>query len=343
MYGNKPLSKSTILDRISEFDIFSHYVKGFRALNKKFKSDLREDKNPTCHIFYNGQSLRYKDFAETGTLSCFDYIMRRYSVSFMEALQIINSDFNLNLSSAVELDYSRTIAKVQDYQPDLKTETRPTEIRVVVRPFNKIDKQYWKDKFDIGTDILKEYNVFPLKGFYVNDNYFSGENLCYGYFFGHYEDGREIWKIYQPFKTKVGKWWSNTNEEIYSGYDQLPWVGDTLVITKSHKDVMVLRKLNIPAISPQGESVFVKTEFLVSLQRRFRKIVLLYDNDGPGIRAADKLSKSLNIPSIFLPTDRAKDCAEFVERYSYKELEYYLKQYGISSNNTTMEQSFHQV
>ena len=55
-------------------------------------------------------------------------------------------------------------------------------------------------------------------------------------------------KIYQPYSNF--KWLSNTSASDLQGLSQLPDRGDTLVITKSLKDVMCLDIWDIPAIAP---------------------------------------------------------------------------------------------
>ena len=44
------LDKETILDKVSEYQIFKYYCTHFEEPDKKFKSDLREDKTPTVSI-----------------------------------------------------------------------------------------------------------------------------------------------------------------------------------------------------------------------------------------------------------------------------------------------------
>ena len=74
----------------------------------------------------------------------------------------------------------------------------------------------------------------------------------------------------------------------------LPKSGDILVVTKSMKDVMVLYQLGIPAIAPISENCFLTEAQYNKLQSRFKYIVLLYDNDRPGLRSMISIRKRFN-------------------------------------------------
>jgi hypothetical protein len=56
------LNKETILDKVSEYQIFQYFCTHFDEPNKKFKSDLREDNSPTVSITQYRGRLWYKDF-----------------------------------------------------------------------------------------------------------------------------------------------------------------------------------------------------------------------------------------------------------------------------------------
>jgi hypothetical protein len=89
-----------------------------------------------------------------------------------------------------------------------------------------------------------------------------------------------------------------------------------LIITSSLKDTMVLDTLGYAACNPGGEANF-KT--IVAKARefnnRFGKIYILFDNDGPGIRGATRLSHFTGWQPIFLPKEVAKDPADVVKRH----------------------------
>lgn len=322
----KEVTRDNILSRVSEYDVFKTYNSNFQKLGQAFCSELREDRNPTCYINKYGDRLFYRDFGtEKETIDCFGYIMKKYGVSFQESLEMINLDFNLKLLPVISISHRKNTP----IRTNIKLEEivkMPTEIRVQTRAWTIYDKAYWFDKYGITSKELKYFKVFPLSGFWINASYFKCRNNSYGYYFGIAEDSRQLWKIYQPNNNKKDlKWMTNASETVFQGYDQIPWMGDYLIITKSLKDVIILYKLGIPAIAPQGENMHISPEFISLLKRRFKHLLLIYDNDAPGITAGNRLAEEHDLDLLFLP-EGTKDPSDFVELYGLEGLQQFLKE-----------------
>lgn len=62
--------------------------------------------------------------------------------------------------------------------------------------------------------------------------------------------------------------------------------GNYVVVTKSMKDVMVLYEYGIPAIAPCSENLFITDSQYERLKKKYKRVILLYDNDEPGLHAA---------------------------------------------------------
>ena len=78
--SNDYLHTDVILSKITEYDIFRYYIKGFRELNKKFCSELREDNTPTAAIYVWKNTLLYKDHGHPEhTFNCFRYIQASFN------------------------------------------------------------------------------------------------------------------------------------------------------------------------------------------------------------------------------------------------------------------------
>lgn len=332
MVVRKPLTRANVLEKVTQFDVFNSYCSPFVKLYKTFKSELRVDKSPTCSICRVGEKLIYKDFAESKTRDCFDYIQEKYQISFIQALEMINRDFNLNLLSTVSLTNERVVAQISNFDI-MEVPEQVVDIRVCTRNWSIYDKEFWNDRFDITSATLKKFKIFPLSGFYINGTYTQCGSNVYGYYFGSLPDGREAWKIYQPYASKDLKWRSNCPEGVIQGWEQLPETGDVVIITKSLKDVALLSQLDYPAVAPQAESNTISPDLVTSLKKRYTHILLLYDNDTPGIAAANKIAGEHNLPMFFMP-EGSKDASDFVELYgSDNLLEYITETYEIYSNN----------
>ena len=67
--------------------------------------------------------------------------------------------------------------------------------------------------------------------------------------------------------------------------------GEYLAITKSLKDVACLYSCGITAIAPISENCFVTEAQFERLSKKFKKIILFYDNDSAGITHMNKFRK----------------------------------------------------
>tara|TARA_R100000908_G_C3720199_1_gene123274 strand:- start:461 stop:949 length:489 start_codon:yes stop_codon:yes gene_type:complete len=152
---------------------------------------------------------------------------------------------------------------------------------------------------------------------------YSCKKNSYGYYLGN-RQGIARWKIYQPLQPRESKWFSNINREDVQGVTQLPETGDTLYITSSLKDIIVLRKLGLSAVAPSAETTIIPEDIIAELKSRFKKLVIFYDNDNPGIVASNKHSKIYEASEVCIPfkylSEGIKDPSDFVEEYGYEKL-----------------------
>jgi len=325
MYGRAEVSKVTITAAVSDYDIFRHYCSGFNVVNQKFSSEFRNDSDPSCIIGRYGDKLWYKDFAEPNSYDALGYMIRKYGVNYMQCLCMINRDFELGLGTAFpssKLPMAGSTPGVS-YNIDIsQISSAPTILRIKARKWQAKDGEYWKHKYGISLDTLRKYKVVPIERYWYSGR--KGHSMiitsfhAYAYFCEN-DDGIERWKIYQPYSNKE-KWMSNVPGKYLQGYDQLPWVGDLLIITKSLKDVMVLDQVGYNAIAPHGENFTISEQLMSIIRSRFTRVVILYDNDGPGMKAAQVLADTYELECIFLPAG-TKDASDFVESYDYDPLD----------------------
>lgn len=325
----KELNVSNILHKVGEIDIFKMYCSPFKEVGRKFSSELRDDPNPSAIISEFNGKLWYKDFGETEKAAdCFSYIMRKYSITFIEALGMINSDFKLGLQEYVKynkLPYNKEKIKTQFTNLEKCVGlTQGKQVKIITpiyRNWLNSDVKYWKNNYYIDIARLKRFGVRPIKAFLLNDKYIKTDPTTY-IFQVTSEDGVVYYKIYSPLN-KFNKWLSNCTKNQYLGFDYLPWIGDIVVITKSLKDIMVLSLFDIPAIAPQSESQVISYYIYTNLKRRFKNIFILYDNDVSGRKGTSlTLERYSDIIPIFIPnyTDKiTKDISDFIFEYRYNE------------------------
>ena len=308
--SNDYLHTDVILSKITEYDIFVYYCPNFKKLGKKFNSDLREDHSPTVSIIpYNGKLL-YKDFGNSDhAFDCFNYVKYKYNCSFIDALRIIDCDFNLKLSSnTAAKQFTMGIMGYRQKTPEFKKSL--VIIKKKKRLWNKEDATFWS-KYLVSKKTLIMFAVEPISHFWVNEARFTCKSVSYAFKF------KNRYKIYSPYEDK-NKWLSNTTKSDVQGYDQLPDKGERLIITSSLKDVMCLYAAGYHSIAMQSEMQMPNEKLISELKKRFNTIEILYDNDfnkldNPGQTMAKKICDLYGFNNVCLPkTFESKDPSDLI-------------------------------
>ncbi len=320
------ITSSEILEKISEYDIFKRYCSNFKEIDVSFFSDLRITDTENCRIFItHGNELKYRDFKLGETLSCFQYVMKKFNCTYFEALSIISVDFNIK-SGIISIE-PRIITANDEFKLKVANNI-PREksiINIISQPWNSIDYNYWSS-YKIPFNLLDEYNVYSAKTvFLIKGNKriifeYKKNNPCYAYRFTR--DGGYSYKIYWPLtKDKKFKWlFSGGAQSDLEGIDCLPLTNKLLIITKSLKDVMVLNLLGYNSISLQGEANKLENDLYIKLSKRFNKIISFYDNDKAGEEGANYLLRTYNIDKIFIPLEtNCKDISDYVKLNNLEE------------------------
>lgn len=316
------LTTASILSRITEEEIFRKYIKYNFKIGKIFNSPLRKDKHPSFNIFKNiHKKLLYKDFGDGTSGDCFYFIQYKYDISFIKALKLIDRDFCLGLSNTT-INIRRPVTKHLNEQENnsVKKEDVVSVINIIKQPYTFTDYKYW-DPYGVDFKQLKRFKIHSCKDVFLNNKRiftYSKNNPVYAY------QSNKQYKIYRPLASTY-KWISNTTSEIIQGIEELSINGKLLIITKAMKDVLVLDQLGWNAIAPQNEGVKINKEVIQDFKERFDDIVILYDKDKAGIKAAKDLKKEHNIDYVFLPRSlRCKDISEVRKKHGVKITEDFL-------------------
>ena len=309
------ITKELILSRVAEETLMEHYL-GVPVKKGLLKSPLRNDNRPTCAFYRSKKSGRliFKDFAGFFIGDFVSVVMYKFNCSYGKALQIIANDFGIIHSKNLKVNeplikYSNT--KFED--------TTDAVIQVEVKDFEQYELDWWS-KFGITAQILKKFKVFSCKNVFLNNNLFHlhrDHQLVFGYYGGIREE-IERWRIYFPGNRKY-KFISNWKSFRLQGSHMLPKTGDYLVVTKSLKDVMTLYSLGISAIAPISENCFLSESQYNRLKERFKYIILLYDNDRPGLRAMLSIKRKFpEVIPVWIPWRyKAKDISDFYAKYKH--------------------------
>lgn len=311
-----------ILSKVSEYDIYAHYLGQFKV-GAIYNSPFRKDKNPSFGIYYSKRTKQLL-FKDHGTGECGNVVK---FVSLYTGLTNYNDILKdivkqLNITTDTKLDSSK------QYIPSSET-----VIGIVRQKFTPTDINYWS-QFNISEKTLKKFNVNSIKYY-----------LCNGIVKGIYKEDNPMYaykvynnfKIYRPLADKYTKWRNNLTEYDIQGYAQLPSKGDTLIITKSMKDVMCLYEMGIPAISPSSESTFIPNDILEGLKKRFKRIIILFDRDNAGVKYLRKMSLKTGLEGLLVHKKfKAKDISDAIKANSFEEIKKWL--YGEIKKQNTKEE-----
>lgn len=306
-----------IFSKVSEYELWKYYCTNFEELDKSFRSELYNDKNPSCRIFKtNLNKLQYKDFGTGNSYSIINYIQVKYLCSFKDCLNIISKDFNLTKSSIIIEKQTRLLT----YDETIINKPK-ARIDIISQPFNIVDFNYW-DKYKISLELLDEYNVFSAKHVYLTKNdkitifNYTKQKPIYAYRFC--TDNEYSYKIYMPYNDKKYKWlFSGGSQKDIEGIDQLSLNGDILILTKSLKDCISYRLCGYDAISLQGETNKLNSELVNRLLNRFNTIIVQYDNDPEGIKGSIRLNQQYGFKYFFI--NNAKDLSDYLVNNTIKD------------------------
>jgi 5S rRNA maturation endonuclease (ribonuclease M5) len=262
-----------------------------------------KDKVPSMFIYRNGDYYKFKDF----------------SSGFQgDHIELVKCLFNYDTRS-------KAVSKIlNDYQEYLKynapAERGPIQFHdkfkvtdFQMRHWNSQDSKFWMS-FRISSAILERYNVVPLEFFTMEKTEVDGSITSYRfakpYVYGYFREDGELYKIYMP---KVPEKKFIKIQNYTQGMDQLQYDSKYLLIVSSLKDLMSFKKLgigNIECIAPDSENTMIGESVINKLREKYSKIIVLFDNDEPGVKAAQRYQDKYDIPHVIL--DMSKDLSDSV-------------------------------
>lgn len=325
------LTTETILQRITQYDIFRFYMPNKNwEVNHVTNSPLRKDTYPSFMIGNRGGSLFFIDFADSNTRGdCFQFVKNLYGLkSLNDVLLMIDKDFGLGLiGKSTNTDEYKKI--IQEYKQPEDLGKRYTNIQVVPRKFNSEELAYWNEYHQDLQD-LRDNNVFALNKVYLNKQLFSFKptELKFGYYYNGF------WKIYRPFADKKIKWLpNNVPITTMEGLENINGV-DYAFINKSKKDYMVVKKIIQSTCAVQSEGIGCFSEENVTyLKTNSKRQILSFDSDIAGVENSQQITKIfdfdyMNVPRIYL-NEGIKDWAELARVKGLHTVEQIFKDKGL--------------
>ena len=301
------ITKEFLFSQVSQETLMEHYL-GVPVKKGLFvcPSFIRKDTKPTCAFYKDSKgSIIFKDFAGISG-DVITVVMEVFQCSYYQALRIVANDFGLLPYSKMDVNPPKI-----SYSGNILEETKSAIIQVELKDFTKKELDWWEE-FGISLETLKKFKTYSIKSVFLNGQYFmssSDRSPIYGYYGGKNTKNEELWRIYMPFKTSY-RFLSNWSASLIQGVKQLPRTGDSLIITKSLKDVMCLDSLQINSCAPISETILISNNKFKKFVNNFDEVLCFYDNDLAGVKGAQKYKKEYNIRCIFIKRKYAKDISD---------------------------------
>ncbi len=276
------LTKDYILDNVTQERIFEEFLNTTVNFNTKYHSWFREEDDESASFFYKGKRLILNDWGSFYG-DCFALVAKLHDLDcstgrgFMATLEIIAKRFGLLEGSYIEkkIDRNHTIV--------LKKKITP-----IITDFSYNDYKYWAE-LNVNKSKLKAGRVYKCMLIYLDDSLIYTEtysNPAYLFIYSKVD-----FTIYFPYKEKRNRFIKTSN--CIQGTHLLKGLSNTLVITKSYKDVLSLSsfllgdsKLHIETIAIGSEGTLINKEFMLKLKAKYKYIFTLFDYDPSGLHCS---------------------------------------------------------
>lgn len=299
------LSDVSILERVDEYTLYCKYLGYEPMLSTKYSSPIRTaDEDPSFSIYDSRKQDReffWKDNGAGEGGDIFKLIKLIYGyTSTKDVYKRVDIDFKLGFTDGVKPPEGKIIEHV------LGSRRPDTKIRIHSKHFTVEDLKYWA-QFGITYKTLIIFKVKSVKYYWLHDFQdipTKPRGLAFAY---------EIltkYKIYQPFMPMY-KFRNDYTEQCLGGFAQLKYVSDTLIITKSEKDVMTLFELGYESVCARSENTLIPEPFLRHFHFKYKRILILFDND------MKHKGDSYQEPKVYIPVDRlgTKDISDYRKMY----------------------------
>lgn len=307
------LSTKNIVSSVKEVPaawVFSNYCKipieNFNGADFKIKSVFNDkDKTPSMSFYLKTSDYKFNDFSTGIKGDKVELVMNLFKLDGPKACFKIISDYNTwRLKNKEGLS-------IQEFKTHTKYQVSDYEIR----SWTTADGSYWSP-YNISSKILEHFNVKPLTSYTLSKEE-SNLNIIGEHLYGYFNEHGELCKIYQP-KTENLKFIKV--KSFVQGADQTT-KQPFLLYLSSLKDIMSAFSFNLRLDfkAPDSENtLFTEAQVKKDLEE-YQQVLVLFDNDTAGIKAANKYKDSYGITPVFLNYGE-KDLSDHVKKFGVRKV-----------------------
>lgn len=299
------LTGAYILSKITQEQIFTYYYPEFE-IGKRLSSPFRKDKNPSFS-FYSGKNyIKATDFSTGDHWNCFEFVKDLLKLTdYKETLKQIAIDFNILQYASHDLTNITPIKVLNNTKPSTK------KIIVSTCPFTQNIIEYW-NQYSITLEELINNLGYNFNQYVISkpnkSSTITSINSTRTAFLVEYNK-KSYWKIYQPYSSKH-KWISNVPLFVPFGILTLPHASDTLIITKSWKDMVILRKFHTDVIAVQNESI---SSLIEIHDLPYKRKIIMFDHDETGLTVLDEIKETFGYEIYTTGDHKHKDISDLVK------------------------------
>lgn len=296
-------SKSAILAKVDDFTIIKHYVPEFNESvltgNRNIISIFNQsDSNPSLSFYKGNRGINYKCHSTGFQGDCFQLVADLKGLDnrtqFDMVLESIVDDMRLNID--LHKPYISKDWKAEYYEK-----------------FTKKAYGYW-ETFKVDQKTLAYYKVRQLQTLtykekskfrYKDDNVMAFEFDI---------SGRK--KLYIPKQKGIENKYvmkTQTSSDIFGAKQLKPYKVPYILICEGEKDCLVAASHGISAVSFQSANTLPTRTMIRELYKHASYIIVCYDNDEPGQKGAEKISKYFDLINYRIHGDY-NDIAEYLPK-----------------------------
>ena len=282
-----------IFQNFDEISIAEIFIKDRIKLNKAILSPFRDEKRASFSFYkhkMNGR-LWWKDHSLGIHGNVVDLVKIMYGVDYKEALKIISENL---------------------YIPYKKRETiENIEKEYTVKKIKFGDFEYYK-LYNIEKEFLDLYGIKEVFSIYNKNrgyySYIKEGQICYGYQLS------DKWKFNIP--NSDNRFFGNMTKDLILGIEHIDFNNKILIITKSIKDVILLKQIGFNSIAFQSELIIPNSDYLESIINHYQKVYILFDNDSTGINASNIFANEYGVIPLTIPLkSKCKDITDISKMY----------------------------
>jgi hypothetical protein len=300
------MGEDEILEQVDEYLLYCFYLGFNPEMRVRYKSPVRDphnaDDNASWSLFTNTSRLsREYAWKDSGT--------GEFGDIYKLVMIICGCKNRASAIARVKQDFfSDKGSEIARQGISAPKNVDPAHIKLKSRAYDHEDLQWWNKKTGADEEILKHFCTRRVQYYWMYDSQ-NTPSFCndrvYSYRIGdHYQ-------LYFPHRDRDRRFRNDFTDEHLLGYNQLRYQSDTLIITKSMKDIITQYVLGYESVSPRGEHTPIPERFMILFKSKFKRIVTLFDNDGKH-RAWAYDCPSIELP--ILPT-KEKDSSDYYDSF----------------------------